>query len=52
VSALVGAREVPATRLADVMSLAGLSVVEAARMEDFLVGRNAYQSVHVLDAVQ
>jgi hypothetical protein len=38
VSALVGAREVPATRLADVMSRAGLSVLEAIRVEDQLVG--------------
>ncbi len=43
VSALVGAREIPATRLADVMSRAGLSVVEAARVEDHLVGNAPIQ---------
>jgi hypothetical protein len=52
VSALVGAREVPSTRLADVMSRAGLSVVEAARVEDHLVGHDACQSVHLLDSTQ
>ena len=52
-SALVGAREVPATRLADVMSRAGLSVVEATRVEDHLVGSGPiHQRVPLFGEVQ
>jgi hypothetical protein len=42
----LGAREVPATRLAEVMSRAGLSVLEATRVEDHLVGHHSCQSVN------
>ena len=37
-SALLGARDVSATRLVNVMSDAGFSAVEVARVEDHLVG--------------
>ena len=42
-SALLGSRDVAATRLVNAMSDAGFSAVEVARVEDHLVGRGAFQ---------